>query len=498
MRHRVTRLRLLPLLAIVLAFGMPAATALAASSGALDSAFGAAGYTTLPIGSLADAIGVVVQPDGKIVTAGEAQLSNGDTVMFSTRMNGNGTLDTGYGNGGTVSVDINGATGANAVALQPDGKIVLGGTGRDPNTYGLAFAAVRLLPNGALDPSFGKGGIVTVPIGVEAIANAVAIEPGGQIVLGGSALQGHAEFAAVRLTASGALDPTFGSSGVSTLSPTAAAWGMVLQPDGAIVLAGQADYQNTQAYMAARLSPRGTLDPTFGTNGIVTIPIGVKAIGNAVARQADGKIVLAGNAWVNNTGVAATVRLTANGRLDPSFGTSGIATQTLYQAVNAMTIQPDGRIVLAATGTTTLRLNTDGSPDQTFGTNGTVLTQIGTSDAANGVTIEPSDGKVILAGCATLNNHVDVSVIRLQGQSSAGAGHPPASPATTPSVSSTSTARPAGQPSAAPAVSTGKQTTRRAVQRASARVRRPKHRRPSHHSRRARHHHRAPHHRRAH
>jgi uncharacterized delta-60 repeat protein len=403
-----------------------------AAPGALDPSFGAGGFATSSPGTLSVAGAAVVQPDGKIVTAGEAQ-TGGKKVLISTRINPDGKLDTSYGGGGTATVDINGSSCGNALALQPDGKIVIAGTGIDGGTGGMAFAAVRLLPNGGLDSGFGHGGIVTVPIGSGAIANAVAVQPDGKIVLGGTALLAHNEFAAARLNPDGSIDPSFGTGGISTLAPPAAAWGMVLQPDGKLVLAGEQSDGGGQAFMAARLRADGSPDPGFGTGGAVTVPIGSTAIANAVALQTDGKIVLAGNAFTS-TGVAATVRLLSSGSLDQSFGSGGIATTAMWKAINAIAIQPDGKLLLGATGASAVRLNTDGSLDQGFGNGGIATAQLGDStDAANGVTVQ-RDGKIVLSGCAHVAGQTVLSVIRLAGDATSTGSTP--GPATQPGPSS--------------------------------------------------------------
>jgi uncharacterized delta-60 repeat protein len=398
---------LLRLIVVAIALLVPAAPAVAATS-ALDSTFATGGFaTTTPLGSYAAAVGVVVQSDGKIVSAGEAEI-DGKQYIVATRMLSSGAMDPAFGDAGRVIIDINGSAGANAVRVLPDGKILLGGTGLVNGA--LAFAAVRLLPDGSRDATFGQSGVATVPIGTGAIANALAVQADGKIVLGGTARTDHNRFAAARLSAGGVLDRTFGTNGVATLPATAAGWGMVLQPDGKIVLAGQGA-SGTTSYIAGRMLSNGKADTTFGTSGIATIPVGAGAFGDAVALQPDGKILVTGSAWTDRM-VAATVRLKPNGALDPTFGSGGLSTVTLWEAVNAMTLQTDGKVVLAATGASAVRLNANGSADQGFGTGGVVRAQIGTSDAATGVTVQP-DGRIVLAGCAAISGATVLTVVRL-------------------------------------------------------------------------------------
>jgi uncharacterized delta-60 repeat protein len=439
---------------VALLFPMSAA---AANSGSLDPTFGSGGYSTVSLGSLAEASAVVVQPDGMIVAAGEANV-NGTNVIISTRMTSAGSLDPSYGTGGIVTVGIHGSAGVGSgagLALQSDGKIVMGGEGRNGTGGPISFAAVRLLPNGSLDPSFGNGGVTTVPIGPEAIANAVVIQPDGKIVLGGTALVGHNEFAAVRLNADGTIDTSFGTNGVSTLSQDAAAWGLVLQPDGKLVLGGQTDYNTNQEFMAARLNPDGALDTTFGSGGIRMIPIGVTALGFGIALRPDGKFVLAGPAFTT-TGVAATARLNPDGSLDPSYGSGGIATLPDWYGVNGIILDASGRIVLPLVGAGAVRLNPDGSADKTFGNGGIALAPLGSHGGANGAAIQP-DGDIVLAGAAAVNGQTVLTVIRLvagSAQSPVATGVPPIADGVAPSNTVGGAAKP-------PAISNVSVTTHR-------------------------------------
>lgn len=388
------------------------APAALAAPGSPDPTFGTNGVTVAALGPFVGAAAAVVQPDGKIVTIGEAVLGV-TTYMVSTRFNANGTLDAGFGFGGWAVVDFGGGSGGNAIALQSDGKIVLAGTGYGSSST-LDFAAARLMPNGTLDSTFGNAGTTTIPIGSYAIANAVTIDSVGRIDLGGAAAVGQNKFAVARLLANGLLDTSFGTNGVTTVGNSGAAWGMVQQSDGKLVLAGQASLGPIQEYMAARVTANGAPDPTFGFGGTVVIPIGQSATGDAIALQPDGKLLIAGSAFTN-TGVAATVRLLPNGFLDLSFGIAGISLVPLFEAVNAITVDPGGKILLAATGATAVRLNPNGFQDTTFGNGGVARIGIGTNTAANGVAIAPGTGKIVLSGVTSLYGQTVLAVIRLTG-----------------------------------------------------------------------------------
>jgi uncharacterized delta-60 repeat protein len=381
-------------------------------SGSLDSSF--ANYSTVPVGAWAAAAATLVQPDGRIVTAGEASV-NGKEVMLATRMNSNGQMDLTFGSRGIVTIPIGASAGVISgagIALQSDGKILLAGTGQgngSPN-----FAVVRLNRNGSLDATFSSDGIATVPIGGSAMATAIVVLSSGKLAVGGTAItgDGYHHFAVTRLNSNGSLDTSFGTGGVTVLAPTAAAWGMVLQPDGSLVLGGQQTYGGTQAYMAARVTSNGAIDTSFSGDGVATVPIGSNAVGDAIALQSDGKIVLTGDA-TTSTGVVATVRLNPNGSLDGSFGGGGIASYPGGGA-NALMIDGTGKLVIAGVGAAVLRLNPDGSLDTGFGGgNGYVIYQVGTASAANGIARQLSDGKLVIAGAATVGGENQLLVMRL-------------------------------------------------------------------------------------
>lgn len=477
--------------AAVLAGGAPAARAQSAPepavAGSIDPTFGSGGFSTVAVGTWAGAVSAVIQSDHKVVSAGQAEI-DGTNVIVVTRMNANGSLDSSFGHGGVVIVNPGGGAGMDSGAgmmLQGDGKILLAGSIRYNQTGPLAFAAVRLLPSGALDPAFGSGGIAEVPIGNEAIANAVAIQPDGKIVLGGTALLVHNQFAAVRLNSDGSLDTSFGNGGITTLPPNGGAWGMVLQPNGDIVLGGEQDGVVTRNFMVARLLPDGSADPAFGSRGVLPIAIGTSSLATAVALEPDGSILLAGGAFVSNKNVGAAARLLPDGSFDPSFGSNGVATFP-DQTVNAVALDAKDRIVLAGVGETVGRLEPSGSVDRSFGLNGIAHAAAGTNDAANGLAIDPDSGDILLGGVSTISGQLELSVARLTGdpptQATSGASSP---------VTAAATPSPRRQLSVH-ASTTGTQTTTVRTPRRRHHHRRHRHRRhPAQHRRRS-----APHRRR--
>ena len=342
-------------------------------SGTLDASFGTGGKVTTDFAGAGDGVGgVAVQPDGKLVAAGAATI-NGQVDFAVARYNSNGTLDAGFGTGGRVTTDLGGRyEAAHSVALQWDGKIVVAG-GSAPGVFN-DFAVARYLSDGTLDASFGAGGKVITkfenrpdgiaPGEVRADAYSVAVQLDGKIVVAGYAnIEGEEDFALVRYNANGTLDGTFGSAGkvitefgrVQQGYSYALGFSLALQPDGKIVVAGVAYIGAGRDFALARYNSNGTLDTTFGTGGKVMTDFTRDDSAFAVAVGPDGKILVAGMADVSRGYGFALLRYNGNGTLDASFGTGGkvttdfgIADQGFSMAgVNSLAVQPDGRIVAA-------------------------------------------------------------------------------------------------------------------------------------------------------
>lgn len=260
------------------------------SNGSMDSSFGTTGVvTTLPFSAARCGGGpVALQPDGKILLAGSCTMSVGSNG-FSTivRFNANGSLDSTYGSGGAAVL----AEAPSAIALQPDGKILVAGGG----------TVSRYNTNGSIDSSFGIFGSVG-----SVTAAAVAVQGDGKIVVGGSfsdqlSVTPDGDFAVVRYNSDGTVDEGFGTHGgvladFFTGTSSAAAFAVVVESNGDILAAGKATRgSNPSEFALARFTSLGTLDPSFGTGGVVTTSFGQKDSVAAVVLQTDGKIVAAGN-----------------------------------------------------------------------------------------------------------------------------------------------------------------------------------------------------------
>ena len=228
------------------------------SGGAIDITFGTLGLVTTDFGGSVDrAFAMALQPDGKLVVAGDS-----DANFALARYNSDGSLDASFGAGGKVITSFGGTDQASAVILQPDGKIVV--AGQTDTGISIDFALARYMPDGSLDGAFGSGGRVTTNFTgtTDDLGSAVALQSDGKIVVGGSS---NDNFALARYTPGGILDTTFGTAGTVTtnLGGTDLLHAMTLQPDGAIVAVGEsADRFALARYQAfGPLSLRLVLNP---------------------------------------------------------------------------------------------------------------------------------------------------------------------------------------------------------------------------------------------
>ncbi|MFI8825081.1 calcium-binding protein [Streptomyces sp. NPDC053431] len=381
-------------LALVLSLPLTAA----AAPGGLDPAFDGDGKVVTDVTGYDTSPGMVVQPDGKIVTIGRAAFDETSTDFSLVRYNPDGSRDTTFGGGdGVVTTDFDfGNDEGTAVALQPDGKIVAVGGTANLSGNG-AWLAARYNPDGSLDPGFGGDGKVVTEIDPDAIetALAVVVQPDGRIVAGGESI---GVWSLVRWNPDGALDPTFGGDGIVTtpFGPTCchAVNDLALQPDGRIVAAGRA-----AGLALTRYNTDGSLDLSFDGDGRVTTGTGAA---EGVALQSDGRIVTAGK---EGNGFLV-MRFTAAGAPDPSFDGDGRVTTSFGPGdggAEDVALQSDGRIVTAgwyAGDFALARFDTGGSLDPGFDGDGRVTTDFGGPDDQAGAVALQSDGKILAAGIA--------------------------------------------------------------------------------------------------
>ena len=329
---------------------------------------------------------LAVQPDGKVIAAGYALIS-GISNFALARYNTNGTLDNSFGVNGKVLVNLGSGSWLKAIALQADGKIVVGGSVTNGPT--VQFALMRFLSNGSPDPSFGTNGVVTLIIGSYAYVKDIVLQPDGKIIMSGEAyINGDYDFAIARYNTNGTLDISFGGGVVIIdFNNDDYVKAVRVQSDGKVVVAGSSNFK----FALTRLTPSGSLDNEFGSEGRVTTIVGsVPGNDNALslALQTDGKIILAGEAFnPPHASDVALVRYTPSGSLDPTFGNNGKILTDIggnFDQASAVAIQGDGKIVVAANTTYNgqprigmLRYTPQGNSDPSFGNNGVTITTVG-------------------------------------------------------------------------------------------------------------------------
>ena len=400
-------------------------------SGTPDSSFGDDGIVTTTLGAIGgdSANSVVIDGQGRIVVAGSARVgANQDIVVV--RYIADGTLDASFGGDGVVTTSIGSVDDfGHSVALDSQGRIVVAGfyyVGTVPD-----IAVVRYTANGTLDTSFGGGdGIVTTSIAIgNDLGYSVALDSQGRIVVAGSSNNGlNQDIAVVRYTANGTLDTSFGSGDgiVTTPIGTGDDYGqsVLLDSQGRIVVAGYFyNGSNLNDIAVVRYNADGTLDASFGGDGIVTI--GQTSAENAYSAVLDsnGKITVVGS----SDGDIFVVRLNPNGTTDTSFGEgNGTVTTSIWQKLDvgfSVGIDSRSRIVVAGYSDNSVgvmnmdfavvRYNPDGSLDTSFCDGaGRLATPIGTSNDFGRSVAFDSQGRIVVAGTSDSITTSDIAVVR--------------------------------------------------------------------------------------
>lgn len=395
-----------------------------AQIGMLDTTFGGQGIVITDIDGNDELRAIALQPDQKILAAGATGGFPGIGFiedMAVARYMPDGSLDLDFGDAGIVRVDFPlDYSRSFAVAIQQDGRIVLGGLNgytneitTDENHH---FALVRLNPNGSRDSSFGNAGLV-VPIlgGNNENVNKILIQEDGKLIAAGiSSTLYMASFAMIRYESNGEVDHSFGNDGIvlTSIQDWNEAKTGVIQPDGKIILGGYARTDTTADFAMVRYKEDGTIDSLFGNDGIVQTDLaGGIDLAWTMLLEPDGKLVLGGYANFSlnpNVSDIGVVRYNSDGSLDKSFGNAGIdilslGSQTL---IHAMTRQPDGKYLLAGSSDANLpaqqwllaRIEHNGVLDTIFGTQGIIITNVeGELDFTLSVLIQ-NDSKIVVGG----------------------------------------------------------------------------------------------------
>lgn len=335
-----------------------------------------------------------------------------------------GDLDNSFNGSGKVYSDLGTDDNrARAIAIQPDGKILIGGYTDDVGITS-DMVLVRYNANGDIDNTFGNNGKMVLDInGQSDRVDVIKVLSNGKILVGGKNSGVAPQYTLVQFNANGTLDNSFGTGGIAEYS-SGAVYGMVIQNDGKIVATGYNSLISSH-FSLFRCDANGNLDSSFGTSGVVvTDPDSSEALAYSIAMQSDGKVLIGGIKFGVSYNQFALNRYNTNGNLDNTFGGDG-KTEVLigepYQAVTfgqayeptifSLLVQDDGKIV--AVGQTDVdsievfalcRFNADGSLDNSFGTGGMVTTDIGNgSDIAYEAFLQP-DGKILVAGVSTDNS----------------------------------------------------------------------------------------------
>lgn len=388
----------------------------------LDSTFGSNGKVVANTAPYDQGFSLVLQPDSKVVVGGFSY--NGVDSDFSVfRFNSNGPLDTGFGVNGEVTTDILGFDIGQSVALQSDGKILVGGraffAGND-------FAIARYNSNGSLDTSFNGNGLRLQDFdGGDDEITALRLQSDGKILATGSAdINGDDDFAIARFNSDGSLDTSFGINGKATVDFDGAeddASDSLIQSDGKSLLIGDAKVDGDRDFALARFNSNGTLDTSFGNGRKVTTDFaGLDDEALSAVIQADGKILVAGDSTTTSGRDFALVRYNANGTLDTSFGNGGKVTTDFAgfdDGAVSVHLQPNGKIILTGTAQNSsdsdfavARYNSDGTLDTSFGTNGKITTNFGKGELVSESVLH--DGVLTLVGSSYDNTDSNIALAR--------------------------------------------------------------------------------------
>jgi uncharacterized delta-60 repeat protein len=404
------------LAATLLALLVPTAAA-QARAGDPDTAFGRRGTVTLKA-TAADAVAGAVK-----VISGNRVLAGGSAAgqFVVVRLRSTGTLDSKFGTGGQVVPALPGTTldGVRALATFRDGRIVAAGTLRQADGS-TRMVAIRLLPTGEIDPSFGAGFgyVLAGPAGSE--LGAMTMDRNGNVILGG-VRPGEIPFI-IRLLADGSTDATFGAGGTldgPAFGLTGRVTGLLVRADGTLTftVGGGATGIYPASFTTVRVGPTGALDPTFNGTGIVVLPLGpgqAAGIGASAIRQGPSGTTLVAGTDLTATGTprGAVIRLKGDGTLDKRFGASGVA--RLARAgrdirLKALARDSSGRILVAGSGqppeAVVMRLRASGRRDSTFGNGGVTYPLLGRPPGGDPIyttfdAIDAAGSRPVIAGSA--------------------------------------------------------------------------------------------------
>ncbi len=326
------------------------------SNGNLDNTFGASGMAFVNAGALSEAIrAMALQPDGKIVAAGYADVGGGAEDFALVRILENGNPDPDFGTGGIVTTDIDGRIDlAFSLVIQADGKIVVCGWDRQGTTYRQVL--VRYNDNGSLDTDFGNGGKIILSLGGNnEDPPRLALSPDGKILICNRRnVSGDRRAVVAQFLSNGIPDSTFGVNGqaINGISGVdVSAKSIKTTPAGKILVSGISEPVNNQEdFFLLQLNADGSPDSSFATNGfaIFNFQPGSREIFYGMVLLPDGKVLIHGQSLQNNFSDLVMVRYLATGSIDSTFGESGIISYRrngLFQTIDELLMQSDGKLV---------------------------------------------------------------------------------------------------------------------------------------------------------
>ena len=402
-----------------------------AATGDLDLTFGNGGKVTTDLETTtlisSRITGLTIQPDGKIIAVGIRHRFN-DADLAITRYNKDGTPDLSFGVGGRVITDLRDGNVQNVnPLLQADGKIIVAIC----RSISLTSKITRYFNDGTLDTAFGQGG--TLETGVRGVnPQPLAIQSDGKILIAGTHSEYFtADFKVERYNSDGTPDTSFSGGSVITdfFGLRDAPRAIAIQADGKILVAGGGGFPNFGSdFVIVRYNTDGSIDSSFnGTGKVHTDFLGDNDELLGLNITSDGKITAAGIAAQppNFTGPIAVARYNANGSLDSSFATAGKAIGRMIPDISpplAVVFQPDGKIVAGGLSFTNLhdfsvtRFNADASVDTSFATAGTAVTDFaGRFDITETLAMQP-DGRILVAGSASLGVNNQFAIAAYQNR----------------------------------------------------------------------------------
>lgn len=337
-------------------------------NGTLDEQFGAGGIASLKIGANSRPERIALLPSGKIVVAGWAHVNSEQMGITVTRYNANGTIDEGFSTHGTLMLPNEHWSDIRALAVQADGKIVVGGSMaiREERIEGLFVKSVsrvhfflaRIGSNGSLDSDFGQKGLVATNVGGNGYVTALIPQPDGKIVAAGfETANDKLQMVVARYSSTGALDKTFGSDGLDILEtdiPRYGAPNISVLSDGRILMS----FLSSKELWMSKFLPDGKIDQSFGADGRLKVAVGLLERRAGPLLTTDNKIMVSGSMvrppesdksqppYYYRIGV---LRLLPDGGRDSVFGPDGMqvfSVGSVDDRVASMVNQGSGRIIL--------------------------------------------------------------------------------------------------------------------------------------------------------